>query len=326
MKKKDRTPIVWTSELEKAFEDSKKSLTVVTSSTYLHPNSPIILTADASATAVGGSLEQLIDTKHSPLGFYSRKLSVTECNYSPYDRELLAIYREHNVVADALSRICTINMPTRLSAQRKSLVRLRLNTKLHRNAKPFTYCLTLIDRYTRWPQAIPLKRATSLEEVATAFYTGWIATFGIPLTITTDQGPQFESALFSSLAKLIGAKRIRTTPYHPQSHGMVERFHITFKAALMCQPSSAWTELLLGLRTAYKENIKTAPAELTFGSTIRVPGEFFVAKDLPQSLVTFLDHLRKHFEVIRPTPTSYHVRTKQFMHGDLHTCTPMSSS
>ncbi|XP_043861818.1 uncharacterized protein LOC122756429 [Drosophila santomea] len=94
------------------------------------------------------------------------------------------------------------------------------------------YCLTIIDRFRRWPAAIPLSNITA-KTVAAALNTQWICMFGCPLTITMDHGTQFEFSLFAELAKLIGAERIRTTTYHPQSNGIVERWHRTLKAALM---------------------------------------------------------------------------------------------
>ena len=116
----------------------------------------------------------------------------------------------------------------------------------------YRYCLTMIDRFSRWPEAIPLKDMTA-DTVATAFWTHWIARFGCPKTITTDQGTQFESALFKALTNLTGTKRARTAAYHPQANGMIERWHRSFKAALMCHSTTPWIELLptvlLGLRT-----------------------------------------------------------------------------
>ena len=95
--------------------------------------------------------------------------------------------------------------------------------------------------------------------VAKALYSDWICGFGTPLTITSDQGMQFEAALFSSLAQLIDAKRISTTSYHPQPNGMVERLHRTLKAALMCSPQTPWLDLLptvlLVLRMTFKDDL-----------------------------------------------------------------------
>ena len=57
-----------------------------------------------------------------------------------------------------------------------------------------THLLIVVDRYTRWPEAIPLK-STDTESCARALIFHWIARFGIPLDITSDRGPQFTSRL-----------------------------------------------------------------------------------------------------------------------------------
>ncbi|XP_037903789.1 uncharacterized protein LOC119647089 [Hermetia illucens] len=55
------------------------------------------------------------------------------------------------------------------------------------------YILPMMDRSTRWPEAIPIADMTA-ECVASAFYNTWIARYGAPRTIVTDQDSQFESA------------------------------------------------------------------------------------------------------------------------------------
>jgi len=70
-------------------------------------------------------------------------------------------------------------------------------------SRGFRYCLTVIDRFTRWSEAIPIKDTTA-DTVITAFYTLWISRFGAPVTITTDRGSQ----IFTALTNLIGSKRI----------------------------------------------------------------------------------------------------------------------
>ena len=142
------------------------------------------------------------------------------------------------------------------------------------------YCLTCVDRYTRWPEVFPMENQEA-ETVARTFYAGWIARFGTPLRITTDQGRQFESHLFRQLSALTGATHLHTSSYHPSSNGMCERLHRQLKAALMCHSSDRWTQVLptvlMGIRAAYKEELQATPAEMVYGDTIRLPGEFLHA-------------------------------------------------
>ena len=179
------------------------------------------------------------------------------------------------------------------------------------HSQGYTYILTCVDRFTRWPEAIPLTSITS-EAVAQAFIMGWIARFGIPSYIITDRGWQFESQLWNNLMALLGIKRSRTTAYHPQSNGMVERFHRQLKAALKAQPNpNDWmTSLpltLLGIRTALKQDINSTAAELVYGTTLRLPGEFFTPSpttSLPNPS-DFLNKLKSHFHhisIIPPRP------------------------
>ena len=98
-------------------------------------------------------------------------------------------------------------------------------------SKGNTYLFTCIDRYTRWPEAIPMPDATA-ESCASALLSGWVSRFGMPRTITFDRGAHFESELWHSLMILLGTTRLRTAAYHPQSNGLVERFHRHLKGGL----------------------------------------------------------------------------------------------
>ena len=106
----------------------------------------------------------------------------------------------------------------------------------------------------RWLEAILLVDIKA-ETVADAFFSGWIARFGTPVTITTDRGAQLESRLWDNLCDQFGIVRNRTTSYHPQANGMVERFYRQLKAAIMTHESpNPWMTtlpaVLLGVRSA----------------------------------------------------------------------------
>lgn len=190
----------------------------------------------------------------------------------------------------------------------------------------FTYCLTAVDRFTRWPEAWPMASITA-EEVADTLVTGWISRFGVPSTVTTDQGRQFESALFQRLMNMCATKRIRTTSYHPCANGMVERMHRQLKASLMCHLqtwSKALPLVLLGMRTALKDDLNTSSAELVYGEPLRLPGELIVPANEPRSpsdITDFVTELRKRMEALRPIPASRHARPSTFVFKDLATST-----
>ena len=135
----------------------------------------------------------------------------------------------------------------------------------------------VIDRFICWPEAFPLPDITAVT-VAEAFVSGWVARFGVPSTITTNRGQQFESPLLTGLMTLLGSHRIRTTAYHPQANGLVEHFHRQLKAA---HSSSYWVDILhvvlLGIRTSVKHDFGCSAAELVYGTTLRILGEFFSA-------------------------------------------------
>ena len=185
----------------------------------------------------------------------------------------------------------------------------------------FTYLLTCVDRFTRWPEVIPLTSITA-ESVAQAFLSGWISRFGVPSTIITDRGRQFQSQLWNRLLSLIGSKRARTTAYHPQTNGMVERFHRQLKAALKAQPKpDDWMAtlplILLGIRTALKEDISSTAAEMVYGTTLRLPGEFFTSSpttSLPDPS-DFVSQLKSHIEILRPQPPRTTQRSSNIPHA-----------
>ena len=196
----------------------------------------------------------------------------------------------------------------------------------------FRYLLTAVDRFSRWPVAIPLVDITA-EAVVDAFTHGWVQTFGVPHTVTTDRGSQFSSSLFTQLTKVWGIKHLMTTSYHPEANGLVERFHRRLKESLMAlgaeEPSQWYWRLpcaLLAIRTTLKPDIGASPADLVFGEGLALPGEALPAnpstdEQLARQRASALADLRIEVARLQPVATSAHRNPAIFMPQELTTCT-----
>ena len=167
----------------------------------------------------------------------------------------------------------------------------------------FSYLFTVVDRTTRWPEAIPLS-SISAADCASALFTGWIQRFGVPAFITSDRGAQFTSSLWQALCTLLSITHIQTTAYHPQSNGLVERFHRRLKDSLRARlAGSEWIShlpwVLLGIRTSVPLEGGLSPAEAVMGCQPLLPGQFLPVGEPP--LENFLDELRTNaLKIPRP--------------------------
>lgn len=78
--------------------------------------------------------------------------------------------------------------------------------------------------------------------------------------------------------------------------------------------------ILLGLRISYKEDIKVCAVEMVYGTTLRIPGEFFINEKISPDLQIYVEKFREHMRKIRATPTAHHSVKKPFRHKALHIC------
>lgn len=139
------------------------------------------------------------------------------------------------------------------------------------------YLLVIIDCFTKWVEAFPLKNIRA-KTVAEVFVNQVVSRHGVPLEIHTDQGKSFESKIFLEMTELLGIKKTRTTPLHPQSDGQVERHHQTILNYLTKYISEnqkdwdRWISLyLLAYRSSKHETTGVSPAELYFAQDLRLP-------------------------------------------------------
>ncbi|XP_045453892.1 uncharacterized protein K02A2.6-like [Melitaea cinxia] len=343
VKKRDKTIIQWTEESTQAFEACKNSIS--NAALLAHPShqATYALFCDASDKSAGAVLQQYVNKSWQPLGYYSKKFSDAQSRYSTYDRELQAIYMavkhfrkmfegrpliiftDHKPLTFAMNKV---NSTTETPRQRFQHIHVDIVGPLPTTTQGYRYLITMIDRETKWPEAIPTDDITA-ETVAEAIYKHWIVRFGCPSTLTSDQGRQFESQLFNNLMKIMGITKNRTTPYHPHSNGIVERWHRTLKAALRTKLSStrSWIDelptVLLGLRATLRTDAEVSPAELTYGYNLRLPGDFFTTS-IPTTTddYTYVNKIRKAIEQNRPQAATTHHNSKQsiFIHKDLRNC------
>ena len=168
-----------------------------------------------------------------------------------------------------------------------------------------SYILTMVDRTTRWAEAVPLKE-TSTATCIRAFLDTWVSRFGVPTLLTTDQGAQFTSSLWQETCEQFGIEHRRTSPYHPQSNGMVERFHRRLKDALRAKAAATdWPAqlplILLSLRSAPAEGSGISSAELVYGSTLSYPSSFLDSR--PPAGEDFHLRLQRVLRRLPPLPT-----------------------
>ncbi|GFT99373.1 hypothetical protein TNCV_1221691 [Trichonephila clavipes] len=187
-----------------------------------------------------------------------------------------------------------------------------------------SYCLTVVDRFTRWMEVIPTADMTA-ETVCRALLSVWISRFGCPAIITTDQGTNFESSLFRELSNLLGTNRIRCCAYHPKANGLVERLHRHLKSAIKAHENSKWSEIipivLLGMRSAVKKDINATCAELVYGTILRLPSDLFSTDKITTTCnKTYVSFLHEKTRALQPIPTSAHSNSSMFVPTKLKSC------
>ena len=191
---------------------------------------------------------------------------------------------------------------------------------------PYRYLLTCIDRTTRWIEVKPLADITA-KSVTKAFIDAWISRFGVPLHVITDRGSQFESEMFDELSTVVGFNRLRTTAYHPQTNGMIERMHRTIKTALKSRKENWLTALpivLLGIRNTLNEN-GISPFTAVTGTSLLIPKLMVDNNSIDESELntTEIQELAKEMSKLDMKGLdkgNCHSLPKEFIPKDLESC------
>ena len=156
--------------------------------------------------------------------------------------------------------------------------------------------IIVADYFSKWSKAVPMSNQEA-HRVAELLVKEVVCRFGVPLLIHSDQGRNFESAVFTEMCQLLGIQKTRTTAYHPQSDGMVERFNRTLEdqlAKFVDYHQRDWDEhipyLMLAYRSAVHESTGCTPAKVVFGRDLRLPVDLLFGRPVERVLGPAADY------------------------------------
>ena len=155
---------------------------------------------------------------------------------------------------------------------------------------------------TRFPEAIPLRniKTKTIVRALVKFFTF----VGLPKSVQSDQGSNFMSGIFQQVMHELGIKQYRSSAYHPESQGALERFHQTLKNMIRSyclDTENGWDEgihlLLFAVRESVQGSLGFSPFELVFGHTVGGPlkllkEKFLSQEDTPLSLLQYVSDFR----------------------------------
>ena len=130
----------------------------------------------------------------------------------------------------------------------------------------------IVDAHSKWPEVIMMSSTIAQHTIETL--QSIFSHFELPEQLATD-GPQFTSHEFAEFMKGNGIKHIFSSPYHPSSNGLAERFIRTFKRAMQAGERDGTSlhcrlaEFIFSYRYTVQANTNVSPSELFFQQKLR---------------------------------------------------------
>jgi hypothetical protein len=161
------------------------------------------------------------------------------------------------------------------------------------------YIITAIDYLTRWPEAKAVPEATA-KQVATFIYECIICQHGCPSRILSDRGTHFNNQVIAELLEKFKIRHLFSTPYHPQTNGLVERFNRTICESLakLADQHNEWdmfiAPTLFAYRTSKNATTKMEPFFLVYGRSAKLPIDHYLPvsqQDQHETLDQRVQHL-----------------------------------
>jgi hypothetical protein len=145
------------------------------------------------------------------------------------------------------------------------------------------YLVVFGDRYYKTMRVVAVPNITT-EALARAFEVDWVAVYGTPLFLLTDNGTHFISKFFQTVCRLLGAKQLFTTAYHSSTNVQVERFNQTVLKSVthfVSKRQDDWDEIAGVATYAYNTTIQSTTGFAPFGLILsRVPSPGILQPDI----------------------------------------------
>ena len=168
--------------------------------------------------------------------------------------------------------------------------------KFPRSSKGNTYAVVFMDYLTKWPEVYATQDQTSLT-IAELLVKNVISRHGVPVELLSDRGTAFLSKIMIEVYKLLGIKKSNTTAHHPQTDGLVERFHRTLTNMLakrVHRSGKDWDEQLPYVLFAYRSSVQMSTQEspfyLLYGRDPRLPAAEVLAAPDDRRVVDVRDY------------------------------------
>ena len=157
--------------------------------------------------------------------------------------------------------------------------------------------------------------------------------FSPPEQLHSDQGRQFESNLVKEVCKLLHINKTRTTPYHPQCDGLVERFNRTLLNMLTtCTEDHPWDweqnirKVCMAYNTSVHPSTGFSPFYLMFGRQARLPVDLIYGtgpqitdnQSVGEYAASLKNRVSEAFDLVRKNMSQHHVYQKELYDRKVH--------
>ncbi|GFU84128.1 retrovirus-related Pol polyprotein from transposon opus [Trichonephila clavipes] len=184
----------------------------------------------------------------------------------------------------------------------------------------YQFILVVSDHFTKWCELIPLRKAS-----AQAFFDNYIARYGAPISLISDNGSQFISHVFEHLSHKLDIKHIKTVTYRPQANltERVNRNLVQMIASFVEENNENWDQFLhefvFALRTAVNETTNKTPAELFLGRKTITPFSKLISvtedtKYVGRNIERLFDEARRNMRNKHKSWGKYYNRRRRDVH------------